>query len=498
MHLTSNKRYNLLKAIKMKKYIIASIFLFIIFNLINFILPLTVNAKAKQSTFSVVRNKNIRPHITKNGVYTVNRAVRQALKNNDLIKSAAERIKSSQANFNAAAAGMLPKLSFNYNATRMEYQPYLATPHNQVPVFTNLGGPNGYMYFPPRIPMNSVANFNWSLEITQPIFTGFALLDSRELAKIGINISRVQKQEAVLNVIEGVKVAYFNVLRAQEQLKVAGEQVKSLKSHEIQAKLLYKQGVIPYNDLLKSEVALADAVQYKTSSKSALNIAVSNFNTVLNQNINAKDRFKNIRYVNFKSYGLGSLFVYALRHRPGLKIFRFKIKQANLKEKIANSRYYPQVSAFAAYSQAGQNWLASSNEFSNQANKIIGLSAQWTLFNWFKTSDNYQKERHEKTALKYDLRTYINSVRLEVKSDLLNLRTAFKNIKAAKLSVKQAKENLKITDLQYMQETTTSTEVLDAETYLKHAELNYYDSLYGFDIYLAKLQRDIGRNRYGE
>ena len=120
------------------------------------------------------------------------------------------------------------------------------------------------------------------------------------------------------------------------------------------------------------------------------------------------------------------------------------------------------------------------------------------MFNWFKTSDNYQKEKHEKTALKYSLKSYINDVRLEVKSDLLNLRTAFKNIKAAKLSVRQAKENLKITDLQYIQETTTSTEVLDAETYLKHAQLNYYDSLYGYDIYLAKLQRDIGRNRYGE
>jgi outer membrane protein TolC len=473
----------------MKKIIIISVFLSIIFNIIKFIPSATAYTKTKRQNSA---NKNT------DGVYTVNRAVRQALKNNDLIKSAAQRIKSAQANFNASTAGMLPKLSFNYNAERQEYQPYLATPHNQISVFNTAGAKTGYMYFPPRIYMNSDVNFNWSLEITQPIFTGFALLDKRELAKLDINISKVQRREAVLSVIEGVKIAYFNVLRAQEQVKVAGEQVKSLKSHEMQAKLLYKQGVIPYNDLLKSEVALADAAQFKALSKSALNIAVSNFNTVLNQNINAKDRFKNIRYVNFKRYGLNSLFVYALRHRPGLKIFRFKIKQASLKEKIANSRYYPQVSAFAAYSQSGQNWLAENNEFSNQENKIIGLSATWTLFNWFKTSDNYQQERHNEAALKYDLKSYLNNVRLEVKSNLLDLITAYKNIKTAKLSVKQAEENLKITNLQYIQETTTSTEVLDAETYLKHAELNYYDSLYGYDIYLARLQRAIGRNNYGK
>ena len=473
----------------MKKIIIISVFLSIIFNIIKFIPSATAYTKTKQQNSA---NKNT------DGVYTVNRAVRQALKNNDLIKSAVQRIKSAQANFNAATAGMLPKLSFNYNAARQEYQPYLATPPNQITVFNSSGAKTGYMYFPPRIYMNSDVNFNWSLEITQPIFTGFALLDKSELAKLGINISEVQKQEAALNVIEGVKIAYFNILKAQEQLRVAGEQVKSLKSHEMQAKLLYKQGIIPYNDLLKSEVALANAVQYGTLSKAALNISVSTFNTILNQNINAKDIFQNIHYVNFKRYALNSLFIYALRHRPGLKIFRFKIKQASLKEKIANSRYYPQVSAFAAYAQSGQNWLASSNEFSNQANKIIGLSAEWTLFNWFKTSDNYQKERYDKMALKYDLKSYLNNVRLDVKSNLLGLKTAFKNIKAAKLSVKQAEENLKITNLQYMQETTTSTEVLDAETYLKHAELNYYDSLYGYDIYLARLQRAIGRNNYGK
>jgi len=432
-------------------------------------------------------------------VYTVNKAVRQALKNSDLIKSAAERIKSANANLKAVTAGMLPKLSFNYNATKLEYQPYLATPHEPIPVFnSSSGAKDGYMYFPPRIYMNSTANFNWDAEITQPVFTGFALIDKRELAKLGINIAEIQRNEAVLNVIEGVKIAYFTVLRFQEQLKVADEQVESLRSHERQASLLYKQGIIPYNDLLKSQVALADALQYRTLSKALLDVAVSNFNTVLNQNINAKEKFKNVESVNLKNYRFSNLFVYALRHRPGLKVFRFKIKQASLKEKIANSRYYPQVSVFAAYSQSGQNWLASSNEFSNQANKIIGLSATWTLFNWFKTSDNYQKERHDKMALKYDLKSYIRNVGLQVKSELLNLKTAYKNIKTAKLSVKQAEENLKITNLQYMQETTTSTEVLDAETYLKHAELNYYDSLYGYDIYLARLQRAIGRNYYGK
>ena len=95
-------------------------------------------------------------------------------------------------------------------------------------------------------------------------------------------------------------------------------------------------------------------------------------------------------------------------------------------------------------------------------------------------------------ALKYNLKVYLNNVRLQIKSDLLNLQTAYKNIKTAKLSVRQAEENLKITNLQYRQETVTSTEVLDADTYLKKAELNFFKQKTAYDIYLAKLQRAIG------
>lgn len=151
----------------------AVIFLLSVFNILNINCAITgvrtVYAKGqkelKPQAFTIEKN------ITHSGAirnykalsfhtYTAHKAVMQALKNNDLIKSAAQRVKSAQANFNASTAQMLPKISFNYNATRLEYQPYLATPHEPIPVFSSSGAKSGYMYFPPRIYMNSVANFN--------------------------------------------------------------------------------------------------------------------------------------------------------------------------------------------------------------------------------------------------------------------------------------------------------------------------------------------------
>ena len=77
---------------------------------------------------------------------------------------------------------------------------------------------------------------------------------------------------------------------------------------------------------------------------------------------------------------------------------------------------------------------------------------------------------------------------------LVNLPVSRKNIRTAEESLGQAKENYRITNLQYQQQITTSTEVLDARTFLSQAETNYYGALYGYMISEAELERAVGRD----
>ena len=83
-------------------------------------------------------------------------------------------------------------------------------------------------------------------------------------------------------------------------------------------------------------------------------------------------------------------------------------------------------------------------------------------------------------------------VSLEVKEAFLNLGVARKNIFTAKQSLAQARENWRISNLQYIQQVATSTEVLDARTFLTQADTNYYNALYGYMIFLSRLERSVG------
>jgi len=59
-----------------------------------------------------------------------------------------------------------------------------------------------------------------------------------------------------------------------------------LKSHADDAEKFYQQGMIPLNDLLKSKVALSDAIQKEVKAESDVRLAISAFNTILRLDIN--------------------------------------------------------------------------------------------------------------------------------------------------------------------------------------------------------------------
>jgi len=85
-----------------------------------------------------------------------------------------------------------------------------------------------------------------------------------------------------------------------------------------------------------------------------------------------------------------------------------------------------------------------------------------------------------------------DSIRLEVKTALLDLETAEKNIPTTKKVITQGEENLRVNNDRYKAQVTTITEVLDAQTLLTQARVNYYKALYSHNLARARLRRAIG------
>jgi outer membrane protein len=85
-----------------------------------------------------------------------------------------------------------------------------------------------------------------------------------------------------------------------------------------------------------------------------------------------------------------------------------------------------------------------------------------------------------------------DSITLELKTALLDLETSEKNIPTTRQAVEQGEENLRVSEERYKAQVTTITEVLDAQTRLSQARVNYYRAFYDHNLAKARLLRAIG------
>lgn len=401
-------------------------------------------------------------------------ALNRALTNNTAIKEAAQRYLAAQEGEKSARADFLPKLSASYSYTNLNDQPFSMF--------------NGMI-----IPLSSEEVYKWNLTAAQPLFTGFALITRYEMARYGVDLSKTYQILAMMDVTKQVREAYFNVLLAEKFFGVADEAVKNLESHARDAERFYKEGMIAYNDLLKSKVALANAVQNRDRAKANADMAVSSLNTVLRFDINRATRLEDIHDVPELSFDIVTLLQEAMSNRPELQALRIALKNTDGAVKLAQSAYYPSVFLVGNYERMGDNPEASNNEYTNDHNSSITLQAQWQFFEWGKTHAEVSRYSHEKLALMEKIAAVEDGIRMEVKNAFLDTDVSKKNITTARESLDQAQENYRLTNLQYQQQITTSTEVLDARTYLSQAQMNYYGALYGYMISIARLDRAVGR-----
>ncbi len=407
-------------------------------------------------------------------LFTLDKAIEMAVANNTIIRQAIENQKAAIEEQKSVRADFLPKASTAYSYTRLKDRPYSIMGGTQIDVGDN-------------------DQYHWDLTLSQPLFTGFALSTRYEMAKLGVDVKDAEKEQAVLDVVKQVKSAYFNILLTKKFLLVTDEAVNQLESHLRDAEKFYKQGMIPYNDILRSKVALADALQNRVRAEGNVEMAVSAFNTLLRIDLNKKTDIEDIIDITPYSFELTNCIKEAIEKRPELKALRLALKNADHVVTLAQSAYYPEVALVGSYEQNGDNPSATENDYGNTHNASVTLQARWTFFEWGKTRAEVNKYRYNKSSLAEKLKGIEDSIKLEVKSAFLAIKVAEQNIRTAQKTLVQAKENWRITNLQYQQQMTTSTEVLDARTFLTRAETNYYSALYGYMISLAELERAVGR-----
>ncbi|MEK7827904.1 MAG: TolC family protein, partial [Thermodesulfobacteriota bacterium] len=403
-----------------------------------------------------------------------------ALKRSVLIHAAREGVRGAEAQRKEAFTGFLPKFSTAYSYNRL----------NEEPTFNFPGAP-------PRIPASTIKtgtkeNYAWSVEARQPLFAGGGILANYEASRIGTEIVRLEETATVQDLVQDVKIAYFNILKAGRIHAVARQSVERLTAHRDTAQGFYDVGIIPRNDLLYAEVELANGRQFLVRAENSLEMAKSKFNTLLRREINAPVEIEDTPNERPFAKPLDGCIAAALENRPEIRSYALRLEQAKSLVKLARSEYYPNVGLVGNYARYGDTPGVAGSPYRDQESWYVMAVANWNFWEWGKTKNRVDAGLSRENQAADILTNIREQIALEVKNAWLLLHEAEKQIHVAKKTTEQAEENFRINTERYREQVGTSTDVIDAQTLLTKARADHDNALGDYSISRAKLERAMG------
>ena len=342
--------------------------------------------------------------------------------------------------------------------------------------------------------VNPEDEYNFVTSFSQPIFAGFALYNQYKIADLGLDIAEFTQKLTRQNVILDAKNAYYLILKAQKLTGVADETVKQIAAQKDVAENMYQVGMSPLNDLLQSQVQLANAKQRLITAKNNLAIAKSQFNTLLRRPVNSPVSIVDILDYSPWEHNIDYCLAQARELRLEIQVADLEVQVAQKDYKLSQKDFFRSVNLVGTWTKRGTDWDVDGGEgIGDKDFWDIRATASWDFWQWGRTRYGVKEKLSRLSQAKLRKQQTLDNIDLEVKESYLKTQESQRNITTIEKAIEQAKENLRITEERYKEQVSTTTDVLVAQTLLTETMTNYYNALYDFKIAKAILYRALGQ-----
>jgi len=312
---------------------------------------------------------------------------------------------------------------------------------------------------------------NYSIEATQPIYTGGKIRNTIKNASIAKEIAglNLEKDKADIKLI--LVKNYLTLYNLYKQKDIFNQNIDVAKKRLYDIEQLKKQGIITSNDVLRSQIVVTN---YNLSLKETdddiaivsqqLDIVLGlDENTIIVPDMEFLDRKFLVKPEN-------EYISEAYENFPEMKIARYNIETAKNNEKINKAKYLPSLFLHTGNTFARPITDTSPvlDMYMNSWSVAIGL--RYDISAWF-------DHKHETSQDKYNIDLQENiktqneeAVRTNIKSAYIKHREALDRIDVLEQTLEQAKDNYRITNNKYFNQMSILTDVLDAENVLLNTE----------------------------
>jgi outer membrane protein TolC len=308
--------------------------------------------------------------------------------------------------------------------------------------------------------------------------------------------------ERTLAVAFDVTRRFYELVKAQESLRVLEETVRRSEELVARAEALFAAGRGPRSDVVQAQLSLqTDLIQVETQrariaqAQAEVAVAVGEDATGELEAIPPAELTSAATTAEGEPPPLDVLFARARERRPVLAAQDELARAARRDVTIARAGYWPTLSAQAGYSRAGQELFGTEGVYGDptrQYSASAALVVSWNIFSGRETSAGVQRA----AVFERRARLELEQAALDVSAELANARAnVVAQQRAAQLSadaVAQAELGERLARERWEAGATTQLEVRDAALRLTQARLTLVSARVDHVVARADLSRAAG------
>ena len=384
-----------------------------------------------------------------------------AYKNYPLAKQTGLLQQKSTYEIDALNKGKLPKIDMNAQATYQSAVTGLPVP------------------LPNVIPMNK-DQYRATLDVNQLLYNG-GIIDAN--ARLKEAQTKTQQQQVEVNLYQiktKINQLYFSVLLLQER-----KSILLAKQEQLLSKIKEVKTGVKFGAILPASEKVLEAENLKIKQQ------------LTEIQFDKKRLLENLSSLTFSSIDENSTLAKPMisndfsvaNNRPELKLFDLQNEQIEVSKNVISKNNLPKVNAFgqAGYGNPGLNML--DNSF--QTFYVVGLRANWNVFDWNKSKTEKQALSISEAITTTEKETFLLNNNLQLQ-EMENEINKLEEVLKTDLEIIDLREYVvKSSDAQLKNGVITSSEYLVELTNLYEAKTN--QKLHEIQLALAKANYQVNK-----
>jgi outer membrane protein TolC len=340
------------------------------------------------------------------------------------------------------------------------------------------------------------------VSVNQVIFNGSYLVGLRASSAFK-NLAYKSTNQTKEQTIEQVTKAFYSALINQERIKLFTNNIARVDTLLRNTSALNKNGFAEEIDVDRVQVTQNNLVTEKDKFERlqtlSLELLKFQMNFPMDQPLVLLGKIDNISTsVNLEDY----LKEWDYKNRPDVQVLEAnrELQRLNVRNKYAAALPVLSANANLGYSKQATSF---GNLFSNGTDfaevqgvgpdklypfSSVGITLSIPIFTGLQNSYQLQQEKLRLQKIDNSYKMLKSSIDLSVKQSVTAYENSLESLEAQKKNMKLAEKVARVTKVKYGQGVGSSLEVVDAESSLKEAQVNYYNALY--DVLVAKVDID--------